>query len=237
MIENVMKEKGIHVITGKTVKKIQGKTQDEDEVHRVILDNDEELNCDYVVFATGVVPRTELVIGTRVNVKDGIIVDNSMRTTQPDVYACGDVTESYDYVLDKHHLMPLWPIAYMGGRVAGHNMAGKKSVYRGGTAMNSLNYFGIPIMSSGIIPPKEGSFEFLTHMSQEKNAYRKIVLKENVVVGMLLVNKIKGAGIINYLMRNRVNVKAFKIHLATESFGLANLPTWLREKMFWGEGL
>lgn len=237
MIENVMKEKGINIVTGKTVKKIQGKTQDEDEVHKVILDNNEKLYCDYVVFATGVVPRTELVKETRVQVKNGIIVDSSMRTTQPDVYACGDVTESYDYVLDEHRLLPLWPIAYMGGRVAGHNMAGKKSVYQGGTAMNSLNYFGVPIMASGIIPSKEGSFEFLTHMSQEKNAYRKIVLKENVVVGMLLVNEIKGAGLINYLMRNRVNVKNFKIHLATESFSLANLPAGLREKMFWGKEL
>ena len=51
--------------------------------------------------------------------------------------------------------LPLWPLAQLEGKVAGYNMAGKKTDYEGGTSMSSLKYFGVPITSIGIANPKE----------------------------------------------------------------------------------
>jgi NAD(P)H-nitrite reductase large subunit len=178
----------------------------------------------------------ELVTGTDVKTNRGIIVDRFMRTNVPDVYASGDAAEAYDFILNENRPLPLWPIAQLEGRVAGYNMAGKKADYFGGTSMSALKYFGIPITSVGIANPKEdGTYEILVKRDPEKNLYKKLVLKDNVIVGMTFVNDIERTGIIFHLMKNCVNVKKFKQDLISENFSLATLPSRLRKKIYLGE--
>jgi NAD(P)H-nitrite reductase large subunit len=180
----------------------------------------------------GVVPRTELAVGTGVKINRGIVVDNTMQTSVPDVYAGGDVAEAYDFILNQNRLLPLWPLAMLEGQVAGCNMAGQKTTYTGGTNMSSLSYFGIPIVSIGLANPKEDpALEVLVKEEPEHNLYKKLVLKNNVIVGMTLVNCIERAGVLFYLMKNAINVKRFKQQLMSDEFGLATLPVGLQRKM------
>ena len=156
-------------------------------------------------------PRTDLVVGTAVKTNRGIVVDNMMQTNVPDVYASGDVAEAYDFIISQNRTLPLWPLAVLEGQVAGYNMAGKKATYDGGTNMSSLKYFGIPIVSIGLANPKEDpTLEILIKQDLEHNVYKKLVLKNNVIVGMTLVNSIERAGILFYLIKNAINVKKFK---------------------------
>ncbi len=236
IVENVIKKTGVTVVTGQSVQRIIGKPENDSVVGGVILTKGEQMPCDLVIVAIGVVPRTELVAGTDVKLNRGIIVDNFMRTNVPDVYASGDVAEAYDFVLNQNRLLPLWPLAVLEGKIAGYNMSGKKTDYSGGTNMSALKYFGIPLISIGITNPKEdGTYEILVKHYPEKNLYKKIVLKDNVIVGITFVNDIERAGILFHLMKNRVNVKKFKQELLSENFGLATLPSSLRKKMALGE--
>ncbi|MEM2851521.1 MAG: NAD(P)/FAD-dependent oxidoreductase, partial [Candidatus Bathyarchaeia archaeon] len=66
------------------------------------------------------------------------------------------------------------------------------------------------------------------------NVYKKVVLRDNVIVGMVFVNDIGRAGIIFYLMKNRVDVNDFKQRLLSEDFGLIALPEKLRKRMLQG---
>jgi len=75
-------------------------------------------------------------------------------------------------------------------------------------------------------------YEVLVNHDSERNVYKKIVLKDGVVVGMILVNEIEKAGIIFHLMRNRVDVKSFKQKLISEDFGLVSFPEQLRKSLF-----
>jgi NAD(P)H-nitrite reductase large subunit len=110
-------------------------------------------------------------------------------------------------------------------------MAGKKTSYSGGTNMSSLKYFGLPIVSIGVANPKdETSYEILAKYDPTKNLYMKIVLKDNVIVGITMVSDIEKAGILHYLMKNRINVKRFKRELLSEEFGLSKLPVSLRKR-------
>jgi NAD(P)H-nitrite reductase large subunit len=178
----------------------------------------------------------ELAAGTDMKTNRGIIVDRFMHTSVPDVYASGDVAEAYDFILNENRSLPLWPLAQLEGRVAGYNMAGKKADYQGGTSMSALKYFGIPIISVGIANPKEDdAYEILVKHDPEKNLYKKLVLKDNVIVGMTFVNDIERTGIIFHLMKNCVDVKKFKQELISENFGLATLPTRLRKKIYLGD--
>jgi NAD(P)H-nitrite reductase large subunit len=236
IVENVVRKAGVTVVTGQSVQRITGKPENDGAVGGVVLTKGEQKPCDVVIIAIGVVPRTELVAGTEVKLNRGIVVDNFMRTNIPDVYASGDVAEAYDFTLNQNRLLPLWPLAVLEGRVAGYNMAGKKTDYAGGTNMSALKYFGIPIISIGIANPKEESaYEVLTKHDPEKNLYKKLVLKDNIIVGITMVNGIERAGILFHLMKNRVNVKKFKQALLSDDFNLATLPSSVRKKVYRGD--
>jgi NAD(P)H-nitrite reductase large subunit len=219
MAEEVLKQVGVEIITGHTVVKISGRGT----VKEVILDNGDIIPCDLVVVAIGVSPRSELALDAKLEINRGIVVDYHMVTNHPDVYACGDVAEAYDFVYGESRLTPIWPNAYVGGRVAGFNMAGVTAEYPGGTAMNSLNYFGIDVTSAGMpTAPNDSGYETIS--KQEGNIYQKVILKDDLIMGMISVGNIEKSGIIFGLMRDRVNVESFKQSLLADNFGLAFFP-------------
>jgi NAD(P)H-nitrite reductase large subunit len=219
MADETLKQAGVRIITGHTVVEVNGR----ESVEGATLDNGETLPCNLLLVAIGVLPRSELALDAKLEIDRGILVDHHMATNHPDVYACGDVAQAYDFAYGENRLSPIWPNAYIGGRTAGFNMAGIATEYPGGTAMNSLNYFGIDITSAGIpMAPSSDGYKVISR--QENSTYQKIILKDNIVVGMIFVGNIEKSGIIFGLMRDRVNVESFKESLLTDDFGLAFLP-------------
>ena len=216
--EESIRHAGGQIIGNHTVSEIMGKNS----VEGVILDNGEKIPCNLIVVAIGVIPRKELVEDTGIESNRGIIVDSHMATNHPDVYSCGDVTESYDFVYRANRLTPIWPNAYIGGRTAGYNMAGTRIEYPGGTAMNSLNYFGLDISAAGIAIPPDDSYEVIS--KQKDGVYQRVVLKDDFIVGMVFVEDIEKSGLVFSLMRDRVNVGSFKHVLVADDFGLVSLP-------------
>jgi NAD(P)H-nitrite reductase large subunit len=227
MAEEVLKQAGVEIVTGQTVVRVNGR----EAVEEVVLDNGATIPCQLVVVAIGVLPRLELVLDTKVKTNRGIVVDRHMATNHPDIYACGDVAEAYDFVYGENRVTPIWPNAYIGGRVAGFNMAGVPVEYPGGTAVNSLNYFGIDIASAGM-PTAPNDDEYETISKQEDNIYQKVILRNDLIMGMIMVGNIEKSGIVFGLMRDRVNVQSFKHLLLADDFGLALFPRGL-----WEEGL
>lgn len=231
LVEGVLKEAGVELITGQTVREIIGRPDEEGRVGGVVLEDGRQLPCGLVVIAIGVTPRTELVKNSPLKVNRGIVVDRHMATSRPHVYACGDVAEGYDFVYGTGRLTPIWPNAYLGGRVAGYNMAGKETQYPGGTAANSLKYFGYPLVSAGIINPQDG-YEVLTF--RRERVYRKAVLRDDRIVGLVFAGDIQKAGVVFGLMREEVNVRNFKETLVRDDFSLAFLPEDLRRARLGG---
>ena len=227
MAEEVLKQAGVGIIAGHTVIEISGK----ETVEGVVLDDGKAVPCDLVLVAIGVSPRSELALDAKLRVKRGIVVDRHMATDHLGVYACGDVAEAYDFVYGDNRLTPIWPNAYIEGRIAGFNMAGILTKYAGGTAMNSLNYFGIDITSAGIpAAPDDDGYEIIS--KQGRGTYQKIILKDNLIVGMIAVGNIEKSGIIFGLMRDRVDVESFRQSLLADNFGLAVFP-----RVLWQERL
>ena len=218
--EKALTEAGAEIITGNTVSKISSYLPG--EATGVSLDDSRLIPCEMVIVAIGVQPRIELVVDTGIEINRGIVVDRHMTTSNPDVYACGDVAEAYDFVYGENRLTPIWPNAYLGGRIAGLNMAGIKAEYPGGTAMNSIKYFGASIVSAGMVTPPDDSYEIVSN--KHGDIYRKVVLKGGLIVGMVFAGDIEKSGIIYNLMKDRINVEDFKKVLVADDFGLASLP-------------
>jgi len=174
------------------------------------------------IIAIGVRPRLDAVAESGINVNRGIIVDRRMETSAPDIYACGDAAEAFDFVYGVNRLTPIWPNAYEGGRTAGLNMAGKSAEYPGGTAMNALKYFGVYIASAGLVTPPDDSYETL--INRYDGIYKKVIIKKGKLSGMVFAGDIEKSGIVYNLMKDGVNVSKFKEALVADDFGLASLP-------------
>jgi len=126
-------------------------------------------------------------------------------------------------------MIPIWPNAYIGGRVAGYNMAGLKAKYPIITTMNSLNYFGLAIATAGMMqPPDSHNCEVMT--DKHNGCYKKLILCNNVIVGMIFIGMIENAGITYGLIRGGVDVSSFKKSLLADDFGLIYLPDELRRE-------
>ena len=229
LMEQHLREAGLRIFTRNTVAKIEG---EQGAVKRVRLQSGESLSTDMVVIAIGVRPNVKLVEGTSIQVRRGIVVDSHMRTTAPHVYAAGDVAEGYDLVMGENRLLPLWPVAYRQGMVAGANIAGKQVEFEGYFAMNSIELFGLPLISMGRLEaPAEAGYEVLSR--NDGRSYRKIILKDGIIVGAILLREIDRAGIITGLIREQTPVEEFKGELLKEDFGLLSLPkAWRKQKLF-----
>jgi len=217
---SAVKKAGVNILTGRTVTKIIAGS--DGAVSGVTLDNCADILCEMVIFAIGVRPNTTLVNSTGIKVNRGILVDRHMATNVPDVFACGDVAEAYDFTTGEAHLTPIWPNAYLGGRIAGCNMAGKAVEYPGGTAMNSLKYFGLEIATAGLTATLPDGYEAISGVNN--GTFRKVIIKNGQIAGMVFIGNIEKAGIVFSFMKDKVNVGSFKELLVAGDLNEAALP-------------
>lgn len=228
LVADIFKEKGVGIRTSRTVKEIVGSHKNPQAVGGVVLDDGNELPCNLVIIAIGVVPRTELA-QDRMEINRGILVDEHMATSADGIYAAGDVAEAYDFLWGQKRVTPIWPNAYLQGQVAGYNMAGKETTYPGGMAMNSTTFFGFPIISSGICNIEDKRFEVLVRNNKDGH-YKKLVLENGKIKGMIFAGTIDKAGIICSFIRDGTNVQRFRGALMNESFSFVSFPDKVRKE-------
>ena len=102
-------------------------------------------------------------------------------------------------------------------------MAGGNQTYSGATTLNALPYFGLSIGSAGVLDgPADQCLE--TVVSHKGATYRKVILRDGYVAGMVFGGDTTKCGLIYNLMRNRIPVREWKNALVSDSFGLLSLP-------------
>lgn len=224
--QRLFEENGISVITSVSPVEFKG----DDRVQSILLDNGTEIPAQTVITGKGVKPNTELAEGTKIRVKWGIITDDHMRTDEPDIYAAGDVAVSVDRVTCQSTVNAVWPCAYEQGRVAGYNMAGKRKTYDGSMRMNAADFFGVSLVSIGVVKPIEEDYETHSRFLPEKQHYWKLVFKDNLLVGAVLVGKVEGAGVLCNLMRKKVDVSEIKGDLLAGRYEYARVLPLLKKQ-------
>lgn len=197
-----LNDNGIKTITGTTAQEIL--VNQNNEVSGVILQDGRKLDCGILVVAIGVRPNIALVKDTAIKIERGIVTDDTMQTSVADVYAAGDVVQSVNILTGKQEVIAIVPTAYEQGRVAGFNMAGRQRQYKGEIGMNSVEIYGLPIMSMGKTNSvDENQREEIFH---ENDIYRKYVFEDNRLVGALLMSNVDYGGVLTHLIRSRRSI-------------------------------
>lgn len=225
LVQRRLSENGIEVLTGRDVSEILGNG----DVKAIKLDNGKVIACQIVVAAKGVNPNTDIIAETEIKINEGICVDDYMKTNIPNIYAAGDVAETFDVTLNKPSVNALWPHAVDQGKIAGANIIGDNIKYEGSLGMNSVEFFDLPLISLGNF--KEGqNNEVLTKSSPAESIYKKLVIEGTRLVGAVLVGNINHSGVFLKLIREKIDVAQIKDRLLNENFGFADIRDLTREE-------
>ncbi len=227
LVQSMVDERGVTTITSHTVGRVEG----ERESPKPILDTGEPLEADLFIVAIGVRPRIDLVSQTPIKTDRGIMVDQRMSTNVDSIYAAGDCAQIYDFVREANVVLAIWPTAYIGGMIAGNNMASNPVQSNWGTSMNAMSYFDRPVLSAGLYKPPDGQEGWIQVRAKDGGTYRKVVLRDGRIKGFILVGDVDKAGILLQLMRSSVRIKNPE-ELLSPDFGYAKLPSRERKRVW-----
>lgn len=218
LVERWLARHGVTIRTGATLAGIE----EEAGKKRLQFREGEDLAADVVIMATGIRTNLEWLKDCGVRLNRGILVDDHLRSSVPNVFAAGDVAESRDLVTGLPALHAIEPTAMEHGRVAGANMAGANVAYRGSLLMNIVEVCHLDIASFGAWDdPTADAFSAL---QPERWAYRKLLLRGNRLTGALILGKAddiwttNDVGMLKGLVQSGADLGKWKEHLRRNPF-------------------
>jgi NAD(P)H-nitrite reductase large subunit/Pyruvate/2-oxoacid:ferredoxin oxidoreductase delta subunit len=226
MFEERFASHGVVVRTGTDVVEILGK----ETVEGARLDTGETLPCGIVVAAKGVDANLAVLQGVDIDAHWGIRVNDRMETSISGIWAAGDVAQAGDIITGEEDTHGIWPVAFEQGRIAGLNMMGLDRPYDGGMRMNAAEFYGLELISLGIVRPKEHHRILIRRVGAD--VYRKLVFDGGILVGALLVGEIQDAGVLRLLMKKKIDLTSHEERLLDSADWGWLYPVLSREEWF-----
>jgi len=212
VLQKQMEEMGFKFYLGATTREILR----EDAGLWVCLESGEKIRGDMILISAGVRPELTLAKSLGLEIDKGVKVDDTMKTGLDDIYAAGDLIEH------RGRFYGIWPAAMEQGRVAGAAMAGQDVKYEGTVPSNKLKVVGIDLVAVGEIDA-EGKLESVVRKDEARNTYRKLVIKDRVIIGAILLGDIRGSEEIQQAIRKKTDISSIKDDLADENFDFQRL--------------
>ena len=169
------------------------------------LDNGVTVEAALIIRATGVAPNVDFLEGSGVEIGDGVRVDEHLRSTDPDIYAAGDVAEGRDFSTGGYSVHAIQPTAADHARVAALNMAGRDVVHQGSVNMNVLDTVGLVSCSFGLWMGVDGGTSAMLD-SPENYRYVNLQFQDDVLVGASTLGHTESVGILRGLIQSRLRL-------------------------------
>ncbi|MGH8548608.1 MAG: FAD-dependent oxidoreductase [Methylococcales bacterium] len=187
--------KGIRLILEQGVRLIKGAQR----VEAVTTRYGECIPCDTVVFCTGIEPNVELARNSGIRIRRGIVVDDQLQTSVPDIFAIGECSE---------HCGNVYGLAAPGleqAAVLANRLAGGSARYLGSQQVSRLKVVGEVVTSigEGTGLTKRSSHKSLVYICKKTGDYRKLVLRHGRVLGACGVGEWQESRRIQEAVQNR----------------------------------
>jgi nitrite reductase (NADH) large subunit len=193
--------RGIDVFINSQTEEIVGSERAE----AVVLADGRKIPADLVVLAVGIRPNIELAQKAALDVNRGILVGDDMATSDPDIYAVGECIEHNGQVFGL--VAPIWDQA----RVCGARLAGDAAaVYVPPPVFTSLKITGIDVFSAGALAASDEADEEITLHDAKGGLYKKVILRNDRVVGSVLFGNVADGAWYVQLMRDGTDVSPFR---------------------------
>ncbi len=165
-------------------------------VNSILLRNNTSIPADLVLVTIGIRVNFEYLKDSGLKTDFGIITDDYLRTNISNIYAAGDVAQVPDPLYGTPILHPTWSNAEEQGEIAAHNMVMRDKKYPGAIPLHTTRFYDLEIVAAGITQPELESqftlrenFEEISKISVDDNFYRKFILKDDRIIGLILIEK------------------------------------------------
>lgn len=194
LLQRSIEATGVKFVLGAATEMITGS----DAVGGARMKDGSELNGDLIVISAGARSNISIAAVANLETGKGIIVDDYLQTSHPDILAAGDVIEHAG------RLYGIIPPAIEQAQVAASNMVEPKSArYEGSTPSNTLKVSGVSVTSIGLAQPDGAGYEIHRARDEEAGTYRKLVVQDNRLVGAIIVGTRKNVSLVRRMIREK----------------------------------
>jgi len=204
---------GIRVRLGVTTEEVLG----QNEVAGIRLKGGEVVGADVAVVAAGVRPNLSLPHDAGLATDKGLVVDDRMQTSHPQIFAAGDGVQH------RGKLYGIIPASFEQARAAAYNMLGQEKLYQGTMPSTTLKVVGLYVTSLGLANPEGQGYEEIRKFSKEEGIYKKIVLQDGALVGAIWMGTKKGVSEIARAVTAKTKVNQWINTLLEDSFDFSVL--------------
>ena len=204
LVDRIARDAGVDVQYGEEVARVQAKNG---VIQAVTTTGGRSIPCDLLGVGIGLIPNTNFLEGTPVEVQQGVVVNQYLETGAPGVYGAGDVAEFYDTYVNRHHLMGTWNNAAAHGRLAAANMLGGRQSYSE-VPYHTSTLFDTTMAVVGTTPDVRPDLEFesLIHVDSAARLYRRLFFLEGRLVGAALIGDIRARRQLTDRIRSRERI-------------------------------
>jgi nitrite reductase (NADH) large subunit len=199
LLKTLVERKGVEVLLKADTARIYGSSR----VEGVELADGRKIEADAVVFAAGIRPNTVLAQQAGIAVNRGIMVDDVLQTSVPDIYALGECAEHRGVCYG------LVEPAYEQARVLARHLAGRTACYPGSVVATNLKVSGVSVFSAGDFLGTDRS-EAIMLSDIRRGTYKKLVIADGRLVGAVLVGDTADALWYLDLIRERKEIAAIR---------------------------
>ena len=188
-----------------------------DEAEGLRLRNGTRINAGTVIIAAGVKPNLDLARSGGLAVDRGLVVDDFLRTSDARIFAAGDGIQH------RGRTYGLIPPTFEQARTAAYNLLGQDKPYAGTVPSHTLKVAGLYLTSVGIVHPPDEGYQEIRRIIPEEGIYKKIVIRDDALVGAIWLGTRKGVNEIVRAVSSRLKVSRFTEHLLDDSFDFSIL--------------
>ncbi len=208
LIKKWCQEKGVAVHTSTRVESIE----EAGNSLKVSLDNGDVLDADVVISATGVKSNIQFLEGSGIEAEFGVLVNNRLQSSSPDIYAAGDVCQGKDFSTGEYSVQAIQPTAADHGRIAAMNMMGKETIHQGSINLNVLDTLGLISSSYGLWMGVDGGDSAKLY-DADRYRYISLQFEDDVLVGAQSLGLTQHVGVLRGLIQSRIKLGKWKDHL------------------------
>ncbi|GLI21254.1 nitrite reductase (NADH) large subunit [Xanthobacter flavus] len=202
-LKRAVEAKGIEVLLGAASEAIEGDTR----VTGLRLKDGRVIPADILVVACGVTPNADLARAAGLDVKRGIVVDDTLAASDPDIFAIGECAE--------HRGMTYGLVApaYEQAGVLARRLAGEDARYEGSVVSTNLKVSGVPVFSAGDVTGGPGT-EDIVLTDRGLGVYRRLIVKDGRLAGAVLFGDTADGLFYLDLITSRTPIAAMRTELA-----------------------
>jgi nitrite reductase (NADH) large subunit len=198
LLQQRIEQLGVRVLLSSQAVAIEG----DETVEGIRLGHGDFERADRVLLATGIVPNVSLARGAGLKVNRGVVVDDTMQTSDSDIYAAGDVVEH------RGEVQGAWATAMEMGSVAGGNAAGGAEMFVPLVRTSALKVVEIDLCTVGRVCAERSTERELAHSEDAGAIYQKVVLDAGRIVGCVLLGDTQPMARVREAIRNSTNVSS-----------------------------